>query len=703
MLMTNQLLYSANPGGDRTIERILWMNPSEDLIAVIDIYDHNAFPQGRSYTAVMAVVESEEIQILSEDPYTPRREPSPLHIAQRDRRWAIIEPLLDDPSVLLDPSVRGTKVAERAEELKCSKMTVYDCLRRYWQRGQTRAALLPDWNNCGRNPGERVGRPPRGMILKDKDWKNIEQIAKKHVFVPETDENRRSLPAAHQELLETYYFRGEEIVRGRRVPLLNEGTLSPTLYQFRYVVDRLRAANRLEVVKKSMGEKNFNKDGRAKTDHGRGLALGPGDVYMIDSTIADDYLRSYLTNDILERPTVYFVIDLFSQAIVGFNATLDHASYWAASLALECAFRDKVDLCREYGVEITEEEWPCKGVPRKVYADRAELLGPIADNLGDSFGITIANAAGYRADWKGALEGVFDGTNRAVFKRLPAAVRAKRERGDRDNRVDAALTIDELRVILIEFILWYNATLEMDYPATREMMKDKVNYIPLTLWNWGIKKGYGFLTHRSLEYTRLHLLPGGEASVTQQGLKYNGLHYTNTRLLDDGLFVRPPKSGNGRKSSRKIKIAYDPREAGVIYLRPAGTQKLEPCTLTSRDSAYAGRPWFEVEAQRKEYRERRKDRTEDRAQQTAVRNAIIKQIVEDAETRRDQALGTANKAQQLKGLKGNTVEERKRQAARDKVGYLPQSPVPQPAQEPPARSRKMSMDFVHEMLDEDEE
>jgi putative transposase len=43
-------------------------------------------------------------------------------------------------------------VSARATQLGCSPTTIYQALRRYWQRGQTRLALLPDFHQSGR-PG----------------------------------------------------------------------------------------------------------------------------------------------------------------------------------------------------------------------------------------------------------------------------------------------------------------------------------------------------------------------------------------------------------------------------------------------------------------------------------------------------------------------------------------------------------------------
>jgi len=35
---------------------------------------------------------------------------------------------------------------------------------------------------------------------------------------------------------------------------------------------------------------------------------------------------------------------------------------------------DKVEFCKKYDIEISEEEWPCKHLPDIIIADRGELL-----------------------------------------------------------------------------------------------------------------------------------------------------------------------------------------------------------------------------------------------------------------------------------------------------------------------------------------
>lgn len=47
--------------------------------------------------------------------------------------------------------------------------------------------------------------------------------------------------------------------------------------------------------------------------------------------------------------------------IVGFYVGLEGPSWNTAMMALNYTFREKVGLCKEYGVDISHEQWPCYG------------------------------------------------------------------------------------------------------------------------------------------------------------------------------------------------------------------------------------------------------------------------------------------------------------------------------------------------------
>lgn len=81
-------------------------------------------------------------------------------------------------------------------------------------------------------------------------------------------------------------------------------------------------------------------------------------------TVADVYLVSQFNrNWIIGRPVVYGVIDVFSRLVTGIYIGLEGPSWVGAMMALANAAMDKVEFCRNYGIEISAEEWPACHLP----------------------------------------------------------------------------------------------------------------------------------------------------------------------------------------------------------------------------------------------------------------------------------------------------------------------------------------------------
>ncbi|MGK6603131.1 hypothetical protein ACKUWK_009785 [Proteus mirabilis] len=72
---------------------------------------------------------------------------------KREEDYRKILPIINSKD-RFDPKVRSELVEHVVQEHKVTKATVYKLLRRYWQRGQTPNALIPDYKNSGA-PGER--------------------------------------------------------------------------------------------------------------------------------------------------------------------------------------------------------------------------------------------------------------------------------------------------------------------------------------------------------------------------------------------------------------------------------------------------------------------------------------------------------------------------------------------------------------------
>ncbi|GHV40576.1 hypothetical protein FACS189490_05970 [Clostridia bacterium] len=192
--------------------------------------------------------------------------------------------------------------------------------------------------------------------------------------------------------------------------------------------------------------------------------------------------------DIIGRPVIYFIIDVFSRMVTGMYVGLEGPSWAGAMMALANAMNDKVKYCAEYGIAITPEEWPCYGVPGAILGDRGEMESKSAETMINTLNVRVENAPPYRGDMKGIIEQYFNTTNEIALTRLPGHVKPDaRERGGKDYRLDAKLDIQQLTKILIQCVLHHNNHHLLEtYERTTDMITDGVVPIPLEIWGWGI-------------------------------------------------------------------------------------------------------------------------------------------------------------------------------------------------------------------------
>ena len=204
----------------------------------------------------------------------------------------------------------------------------------------------------------------------------------------------------------------------------------------------------------------------------------------------------------------------------------------------------------------------------------------------------MENAAPYRADWKGIVEKQFDTIQKRVRPFLPGYVEKDfQERGARDYRLDAKLTLEQFTQIMIKQVLMYNTKHYLDhYVRDNEMVQDGVEPVPLNLWNWGIENRSGKLRHFPETLVRLHLLPQDMATVTHKGITFKRMLYSTDRALREGWFPQARAKG-----AWKIKVSYDPRNVSVIYFWDEANRAFEPCHLLDHQERYENKTLDEVQ------------------------------------------------------------------------------------------------------------
>lgn len=146
-------------------KRLLWSGIEQAIW--IDIDSDTALPEPISIAELERLLMERELESIA-DPFeeTVLREveEGSLDQQKRDEAWTMLADFVHDPQLFVRRP-RGLIVRGIMERHGVTNQTVYRLLRRYWQRGMCRNALLPDYVNSGargkrRKPNQaKLGRP----------------------------------------------------------------------------------------------------------------------------------------------------------------------------------------------------------------------------------------------------------------------------------------------------------------------------------------------------------------------------------------------------------------------------------------------------------------------------------------------------------------------------------------------------------------
>jgi hypothetical protein len=425
----------------------------------------------------------------------------------------------------------------------------------------------------------------------------------------------------------------------------------PTYNQFYYWFKK--SENIEKDISFRISDKEFNLKHRPILSNSTIETDGPGTRFQIDATIADIYLVSSLNrNRVIGRPIVYAIIDVYSRLITGIYVGLEGPSWLGAMMALDNMIADKVEFCRKYEVEITEKQWPSHYLPEIIIADRGEFEGYSVENLINNLNMKIENTSPYRGDLKGIVERNFRTTNEKIKHKTPGAIQKEyRERGDRDYRLDATLTLKEFTQIYIKMVLHHNHIIKVDYPLDKEMISDELTPTPINLWNWGIESKKGRLRVIDRDIMRLNILPKGKASVSRAGFKFKDLYYSSKKAVEDQVFINP--------KHRWIEIVYDPRNMNQVYIPYKDGKDYEVCYLLEKSRQYKDCYFEEIIFQQELKRELIEMESSQQTQLNIDLDKEIEDIIKGAKEEKDRTITeTISKSKKLKGIKENRQLEK---------------------------------------------
>lgn len=513
-------------------------------------------------------------------------------LAIRNRRWEILQALLErgegastihegHENDLFDRMQRGRLIRLAVARTGVSEVTFYDLLRRYWRGGQVPNALLPTPRPRGREyvpprDGSRPGRPAagiRGLTNQAFD----PELRAKAVKLYGKLVKRGTKPREAYDLATLEVYGMEQMIDGRMSKVRPKpASHIPGQVVLHYWLRK--TTTRVELKKAHTPRDAWDRDNRARTGTAVSKGRGPGQVYEIDATEWPITLRSQrITSEDIGKATLYFVIDQYSQMIVGFHVTLDAENARGALMALASACMDKVAFMRSIGVAITEEDWPTHHVPTELVTDRGPAFTSDLMRMGaEALIVTPTHTPARKPYYKPFVENSFWKGQQSLLNRRVKLADGRLEVPR--HSLNGNLTLPQLRKVIALEILKLNKTSQVRQVPAEYASADGTRPTPLELWNFGVQH-HGVPTVRAAADVEKALLPRVTFTWTSNGLQLDGtpLRFT-VRNRDDGIDLSRLK---GRRAEKwKGMIHPDDLEHAFLFL---GDGRPVPLTLAKGD------------------------------------------------------------------------------------------------------------------------
>ncbi|MRW93869.1 hypothetical protein GJ699_28145 [Duganella sp. FT80W] len=572
MLLRNDLLHYTHPS-PRTL-RILWISPEQSHAYVFDVAAHSAEVELIHLSVLHADIRAGHASVLPADPYlmVVSQELLPAkHLQLRARAWEIIGALVAQEPDIYEARLRGQMIAQATAQHDVSHPTIYRYLRRYWQRGQTPNALLPDYGNSGgrgkvrqSSAGVKRGRPRKNGaeagpgLNADEEIRRTFRVATARFAAANA---RFSRLGAYQQMLNDFFVeRRIDAASGRVLTALAHPAKEvPTFGQFNYWLDH-DDDRPPEVARRQHSLAAMPMAQQATPDMSALPQGRPGAGFYLDAVRAEVQLVSRADrHQAIGRPLVYVVTDTFSRMVCGVYVGIGEPQWPQAMLALANCGADKQRYAQQYGRRIEDGQWPVQHLPETLFVNAGLTLGWSGDTLLNNFNLRCVAADDGPAEWRAVLAKRFN-LLAPTAEGMPC-------------RLDGVMDLDQFTRIVIDCVLYHNS---------RQPLAQAGNATPRQLWDWGVEHRGGGLKVYPEQLVRCSLMPVAQASVTADGITLFDSIYTCGRATNERWFERARLRG-----AWHVRVAYDPANLDMVFLLdPSAPMQFHACHLADVSAAH---------------------------------------------------------------------------------------------------------------------
>jgi putative transposase len=358
-------------------------------------------------------------------------------------------------------------------------------------------------------------------------------------------------------------------------------------------------------------------------------------IIQIDHTLVDLFIVDAVSRKPLQRPWLTLAIDVASRMVAGFYLSLESPSSTSVALAIENLVMPKEPWLQAKGIDA---EWPVFGLPDVIHLDNgAEFHGKALVRGAPEHGIELMYRPVARPHYGGHIERLI-GTMMGAVHLLPGSTSSSiAKRGSYDPQKHAAMTLDELeRWLALQIVGRYHAEVH-----------SALLLPPRTAWDDAVAaRSQPLRLPRDPEQFLRDFLPYEERCIRRDGLHLFGIRY-----WDD---VLSPLAG---RSSRQVRVKYDPRDLSCVYVEQADGS-IWPVRFAALD-----RPPITL--------------GEHRLARAALRARGVRAVDEHLifETIAEQRRLMESAVQQTRAMRRHAERKERALAARDRTTDLPESDV----------------------------
>lgn len=479
------------------------------------------------------------------------------------------------------------------EEYNFSRQSIWRIIIRYLQSGCQLSSLVETRGRTkgGHNKANSLlpGRAPEygkrtACVLTEKDYQNMDDAID---LLLHSNTHAFTKKSVYIEMLSRHYTVIKTYPDGSiRKELLPEGEY-PNLRQFYTYVNKKITPADYQIAKTSKREYRNNHRPIIGTERA-GLSY-PGELCDIDATPTDIYLVSKDEPDkLVNRGHMYLIIDVLTGIIISGSVSFEdnsNAAVTSAMINMKREGRDKLLKQCRYTLS-NDDIWPTDILPGTLRADRgSEFKADEFKRKCNELGINGQLVTAATGSLKGSVEKEFHQFNLAMADKFEHKGLILK-RYDSDHKKTACLNIDDMRKIMISYIIYHNSKVIENRPLSKEMIDRGINSSPVELWKYYSEKNPPHLISMSVNQYIWVLMTPAKASMVRQGIRFSGLYYF---CAQDNYLVKFMRND---QKTQKMEIRYDAACMGHIYyvrdgvMFEASLNPLYPEQMSFADMSY---------------------------------------------------------------------------------------------------------------------